>query len=114
MPRRKISEYRAKTLLAETLGVTYRGVEVVRKEKMPALRNNQRYVVKVDQAIHAEVLERNKQFPSPPYSGFVNPLLVPEMNDAGEITAIKVTQPKGFSEQMLYYSKNYNHLPDVN
>jgi dipeptidyl-peptidase-3 len=72
------------------------------------------YGVKVDRAIHAEVLERNKQFPSPPYSGFVNPVLVPEMNDAGEITAIKVTQPEGFSEQMLYYSKNYNHLPDVN
>ncbi|REE24732.1 dipeptidyl-peptidase-3 [Winogradskyella pacifica] len=72
------------------------------------------YGVKVDQAIHAEVLERNKQFPSPPYSGFVNPVLVPEMNDAGEITAIKVTQPKAFAEQMLNYSKDYNNLPDVN
>ena len=72
------------------------------------------YGVKVDQAIHAEVLERDKQFTAAPYSGFVNPVLVPEMNEAGEITAIKVTQPKGFSEQMLYYSKNYNHLPDVN
>lgn len=72
------------------------------------------YGVKVDQAIHAEVLERNKQFTSAPYSGFVNPVLVPELNDAGEITAIKVTQPEGFPEQMLNYSKNYNHLPDVN
>ncbi len=72
------------------------------------------YGVKVDQVIHAEVLERNKQFTSAPYSGFVNPVLVPELNDAGEITAIKVTQPEGFPEQMLYYSKNYNHLPDVN
>ncbi|SDS02669.1 dipeptidyl-peptidase 3 family protein [Winogradskyella sediminis] len=72
------------------------------------------YGVKVDQDIHAEVLERNKQFPSPPYSGFVNPVLVPEMNDAGEITAIKVTQPNSFAEQMLNYSKDYNNLPDVN
>lgn len=72
------------------------------------------YGVKVDQAIHAEVLERNKQFTSAPYSGFVNPILVPEMNDAGEITAIKVTQPIGYSEQMLEYSKTYSHLPDVN
>ncbi|NRD22957.1 dihydrofolate reductase [Winogradskyella litoriviva] len=72
------------------------------------------YGVKVDQALHAEVLERNKQFPSPPYSGFVNPVLVPETNDAGEITAIKVTQPNAFAEQMLYYSKNYSHLPSVN
>ena len=72
------------------------------------------YGVKVDQAIHAEVLERNKQFTSAPYSGFVNPVLVPEMSDAGEITAIKVTQPEGYDTQMLYYSKNYNYLPDVN
>tara|TARA_R110002111_G_scaffold148003_2_gene215135 strand:+ start:3758 stop:5785 length:2028 start_codon:yes stop_codon:yes gene_type:complete len=72
------------------------------------------YGVKVDQTIHAEVLERNKQFTSAPYSGFVNPVLVPERNDAGEITAIKVTQPEGFPQQMIYYSKNYSHLPDVN
>ena len=72
------------------------------------------YGVKVDRKMHAEVLERNKQFPSPPYSGFVNPVLVPELNEAGEITAIRVIQPEGFSQQMLYYSKNYNHLPDVN
>jgi dipeptidyl-peptidase-3 len=72
------------------------------------------YGVKVDQAIHTDVLERNKQFTSAPYSGFVNPVLMPVTNDAGEITAIKVTQPEGFASQMLYYSKNYNHLPDVN
>lgn len=72
------------------------------------------YGVKVDQAIHAEVLERNKQFPSPPYSGFVNPVLVPEMDDNGEITAIKVTQPDGFAEQMLAYSKSFNFLPTQN
>ncbi|MFY0714597.1 dihydrofolate reductase [Seonamhaeicola sp. NFXS20] len=72
------------------------------------------YGVKVDQAIHAEVLERNKQFTSAPYSGFVNPVLVAEKNDQGEITEIKVTQPNTFAEQMLYYSKNYNFLPEVN
>lgn len=72
------------------------------------------YGVKVDQAIHAEVLERNKQFPSPPYSGFVNPVLVPETDENGEIKAIKVTQPESFPEQMLFYSKNYNFLPTKN
>ncbi|WP_138433741.1 dipeptidyl-peptidase 3 family protein [Winogradskyella algicola] len=72
------------------------------------------YGVKVDQAIHAEVLERNKQFTSAPYSGFVNPVLVPEMDKNGEITAIKVTQPVGFPEQMLEYSKTYSFLPEVN
>ena len=72
------------------------------------------YGVKVDQDIHAEVLERNKQFTSAPYSGFVNPVLVPEMNDSGEITEIKVTQPQDFVTQMLEYSKNFNYLPEVN
>ena len=72
------------------------------------------YGVKVDQAIHAEVLERNKQFKSAPYSGFVNPVLVPETNDAGEITAIKVTQPDTFEGQMLDYSSKYNYLPARN
>ncbi|MDN3493490.1 dipeptidyl-peptidase 3 family protein [Winogradskyella bathintestinalis] len=72
------------------------------------------YGVKVDQEIHSEILKRNEQFPSPPYSGFVNPVLVKETNDAGEITAIKVTQPDAFADQMLRYSKNYNHLSDEN
>ncbi|WP_370225713.1 dihydrofolate reductase [Mesoflavibacter sp.] len=72
------------------------------------------YGVKVDQAIHAEVLERNKQFKSAPYSGFVNPVLVPETNDEGEITAIKVTQPDTFEGQMLDYSANYNFLQTKN
>lgn len=69
------------------------------------------YGVKVDQKLHAEVLERNKQFASAPYSGFVNPVLVPKMNAKGEIISIEVKQPKSFAEQMLNYSKNYNFLP---
>ena len=72
------------------------------------------YGVKVDQAIHAEILERNKQFTSAPYSGFVNPVLVPETNNTGEITTIKVTQPETYSGQMLDYSTNYSFLPEVN
>jgi len=68
------------------------------------------YGVKVDQEIHKEVLDRNAQFKSPPYSGFVNPVLVPEMDDNNEIKAIKVTQPKDFSSQMMDYTKNYHFL----
>ncbi len=72
------------------------------------------YGVKVDQALHAEILKRNEQFTSAPYSGFVNPVLVPETNENGEITKINVTQPKDFATQMLEYSKSYNFLPEVN
>ena len=72
------------------------------------------YGVKVDQGIHAEVLERNKQFLSAPYNGFVNPVLVADKNEAEEIIGVKVVQPETFAGQMLDYSKNYNFLPEVN
>ncbi|CAM4098360.1 dihydrofolate reductase [Flavobacterium antarcticum] len=69
------------------------------------------YGVKVDQKLHKEVLERNAKFKSAPYSGFINPLLVPKMDGDGKIIDIEVTQPKSFAEQMLYYSKNFGFLP---
>ncbi len=70
--------------------------------------------VKVDQVLHAEILERNKQFTSAPYSGFVNPVLVPEVDESGEITKINVTQPEDFITQMLSYNKDYHFLPEIN
>lgn len=72
------------------------------------------YGVKVDQTIHKEVLERNKQFTSAPYSGFVNPEILPKTNDAGEIESFTIEQPATFEGQMLDYSKNFNFLPEVN
>jgi len=72
------------------------------------------YGVKVDQEIHKEVLERNKQFTSAPYSGFVNPVITPKTNDAGEIESFTIEQPATFKEQMLEYTKQYNFLPEVN
>ena len=72
------------------------------------------YGVKVDQKLHAEVLERNKQFSSAAYSGFVNPVLVPKLNAKGNIISIGVKQPKTFAEQMLSYSKNFGFLPSEN
>jgi dipeptidyl-peptidase-3 len=67
--------------------------------------------VKVEGKLHAEVLDRNKQFPSAPYSGFVNPVLEPKLNSKGVIIAIEVKQPKTFAEQMLSYSNNFSFLP---
>lgn len=72
------------------------------------------YGVKVDQNLHKEILERNKQFTSAPYSGFVNPVLVPKMDGNGEIESFTIEQPKTFAEQMLFYSKNYSNLPAMN
>ena len=68
------------------------------------------YGVKVDQTLHKQVLERNSQFKSAPYSGFVNPMIVPKMNDAGEIESFSIEQPDTFESQMLQYSKDYGYL----
>lgn len=68
------------------------------------------YGVKVDQTLHAEVLDRNSKFTSPPYSGFVNPVIVPTMNDAGEITGFEIKQPESFEGQMLDYAKRFGNL----
>lgn len=72
------------------------------------------YGVKVDPKLHKEVLERNSKFKSAPYSGFINPMLVPKTDKDGKILSIDVVQPKSFAEQMLYYSKNFGFLPDEN
>ena len=72
------------------------------------------YGVKVDQAIHKEVLERNSQFKSAPYSGFINPVLSPKMGENDEIIDIEVIQPESFKDQMLQYAKDFTTLPDNN
>jgi len=72
------------------------------------------YGVKVDQALHAEVLDRNAQFKSAPYSGFVNPVLVPSANAEGEIIEVEIVQPASFEEQMLNYSASYGLLNSQN
>ncbi|MDT8416673.1 MAG: dihydrofolate reductase [Lutibacter sp.] len=72
------------------------------------------YGVKVDQAIHEEVLHRNSKFKSAPYSGFVNPVLTAELDADGNIIDVKIAQPTSFAEQMLDYAKRYSTLPNVN
>ena len=67
------------------------------------------YGVKVDQTLHAEVLERNSKFKSAAYSGFVNPVIVPVM-EGEEITGFTIEQPATFEGQMLEYAKTYGTL----
>jgi dipeptidyl-peptidase-3 len=68
------------------------------------------YGVKVDPALHKEVLERYAKLKLAPYKGFIQPRLVPVMTD-GKITDVKVEYPDNFIEQMLNYGKNYSFLP---
>ena len=100
--------------LRELFGELLRETQRIKSEGDYEAAKNlvENYGVKVDQEIHKEVLERNEVFKSAPYSGFVNPELVTETDENGEITTIKVTQPESFEGQMLEYSKKYNFLKE--
>lgn len=71
------------------------------------------YGVKIDYALHKEVLERFKKLNNVPYSGFINPLLIPEYS-GDQIIDVKIVYPKNFTEQMMYYAKHYSFLPHYN
>lgn len=68
------------------------------------------YGVKVDQNIHQEVLARAEKLNSAPYGGFINPVLVPQMDEQGNVLDIELRYPNDFTKQMLYYSENYGFL----
>ncbi len=71
------------------------------------------YGVKVDPALHKQVKERYAKLGIAPYSGFIQPRLVPTM--AGEeIVDVKVEYPEDFTAQQLEYSEKYSFLPDYN
>ncbi|MBU0487775.1 MAG: dipeptidyl peptidase 3 [Bacteroidetes bacterium] len=68
------------------------------------------YAVKVDPVLHKEVLERFKKLDIAPYGGFLNPRLVAVMK-TDTIADVIIEYPDDFTEQSLYYSKNYSFLP---
>lgn len=67
------------------------------------------YAVKVDPAIHREVLDRYATLSIAPYKGFVNPVYTPVVEN-GEITDIKVSYDEDYIPQMLRYGKDYSGL----
>ena len=68
------------------------------------------YGVKVDQAMHAEVLERVEPLDIAAFSGFIQPRLVP-VEEGGEIVDIIIEYPDDFPAQMLEMEENYGFLP---
>lgn len=71
------------------------------------------YGVKVDPALHKEVLDRYAKLNIAPYAGFIQPKLTPVMQN-GKITDVKISYPTNFVNQMLEYGKNHSFLPDYN
>ncbi|MDH3651472.1 MAG: dipeptidyl peptidase 3 [Saprospiraceae bacterium] len=68
------------------------------------------YGVKVDADLHAEVLDRIKSLDISPYSGFLNPKLIPVLDDTGNITDVNIEYPDSFIDQMLEYGANHSFL----
>ena len=72
------------------------------------------YGVKVDPALHAEVLKRAERIKTAPYSGFIQPRLVPVLDENGTIVDIKVEYPDDYLGQMLEYGEKFSFLPNNN
>ena len=69
----------------------------------------QNYAVNIDPALHKEVLERYASLDLKPYRGFINPEIVPVVND-GKVVDYKIVYGDDFIEQQLYYGKKYRTL----
>ncbi len=98
--------------LKELFGELLREVQRIKSQGDYEAGKNliENYGVKVDPAIHAEVLKRSESLNIPPYGGFINPRLVAVTNDEGDITDVKVEYPDDYTKQMLEYGEKYSFL----
>ena len=68
------------------------------------------YAVKVDEALHQEVLKRYQKLNLAPYKGFINPMMKPVYDDGGNICDIQLDYSESYAQQMLRYSLEYGTL----
>lgn len=71
------------------------------------------YGVKVDPALHKEILARYSGLKMAPYQGFVQPKLTPVM-EGDKIIDVKIEYPKDFVQQMMEFGKSHSFLPVYN
>jgi dipeptidyl-peptidase-3 len=97
--------------LRELFGQLLRELQRIKSEGDFAAAHDliETYGAQVDQELHAEVLERYADLDIPPYSGFINPRLVP-IEENGEIVDISIEYPDDFATQMLEYADEYAFL----
>jgi dipeptidyl-peptidase-3 len=72
------------------------------------------YGVKVNPALHNEVVSRYKKLNLAPYRGFVNPVYTLVKNAKGEVTDVTVSYNENYVDQHLRYAKEYSSLPTYN
>ena len=66
------------------------------------------YGVKIDPALHKQVLERYTKLNIAPYKGFINPVYKAVTDSKGNITDVTISYTEGYAEQMMRYSKQYH------
>lgn len=66
------------------------------------------YGVKIDPAMHKQVLERYTKLNIAPYKGFINPVYKAVTDSKGNITDVTISYTEGYAEQMMRYSKQYH------
>ena len=105
----QINDY---TKLRQLFGELLREIQRIKSEGDYTAGKNlvENYGVKVDQALHKEVLKRFSALNIKPYKGFIQPKYVPVM-DGDNITDVKIEYPTNFFEQMMEYGKKYSFLP---
>ena len=68
------------------------------------------YAIKVDAELHQEIRARADKLNLAPYKGFINPQLIPVLDDNGEICDIDVSYSESYVHQMLRYGQEYATL----
>ena len=68
------------------------------------------YAVKVDAELHQEVLDRYQKLNLAPYKGFINPMMLPVLDEKGNICDIQLNYSESYAHQMLRYSSEYATL----
>ena len=69
----------------------------------------EKYAVHIDPVLHKEVLERYAALNLKPYGGFVNPDIIPVVEN-GRVTDYKVEYTDDYLGQMLKYGRKYSAL----
>ena len=72
----------------------------------------ERYGVKLDRELHAEVLKRYETLNIAPYKGFLNPRMTAVMDKDGRVEDVLLDFSETLAEQMLRYSSEYS-LPCI-
>ena len=102
--------------LRELFGLLLREIQRIKSEgDYEAARDLvERYGVKTDPTLHAEILQRYRALHLSPYKGFINPVYTPVYDEQKEITDIRVEYSEAYDAQMLRYSRDYATLPYCN